>query len=117
MRSLDNKRKYNKDKIREIIGPNNNVRDIINFFDNIFDQIIIVDNISFVNYMIGNDIYLQDQKDGYLWVNYHKLWAVLSDQYSFVYRQIQGLIRIWMEITYKLGSLTPLFANFVAYMG
>ena len=109
MRSLENKRKYNKNKIREIIGPDINIIEIIKFFDNIFDQIIIVDKIRFVNYMIGNDIYFQDQKNGYLWVSYDKIWSILVDRYSLNYEQIQGLIRTMVEIPYGLGSLTAMF--------
>ena len=57
--------------------------------------------------MIGNEIYFQDQKNGYLWVNYGKIWSILSDQYSLSYEQIRGLVKIMVEIPYGLGSLTP----------
>ena len=107
MKSIINKRGYNKNKIRKIIGTNNNVLEIIKFFDNIFDQIIIVENIHFVNYMFGNNIYFQDQKNGYLWVNYLRIWSILGDQYSLSYGQIQGLIQIMVEVPYGLGPLTP----------
>ena len=107
MRSIINKREYNKNKIREIIGPNNNVRDIIKFFDNIFDQIIIIENIHFTNYMIDDKIYFQDPKNGYLWVSYPRIWSILEDQYSLSYGQIQRLIQTTIEVPYGLGSLTP----------
>ena len=98
MRSIINKREYNKNKIREIIGPNNNVRDIIKFFDNIFDQIIIIENIHFTNYMIDDKIYFQDPKNGYLRVNFREIWSILRDQYSLSYGQIQGLIQTMVEV-------------------
>ena len=107
MKSIINKRGYNKNKIRKIIGTNNNVLEIIKFFDNIFDQIIIVENIHFTNYMIGNNIYFQDQKNGYLWVNYYKIWSILYNQYSLNTLQIKGLIQIMVEVPYGLGPLTP----------
>jgi hypothetical protein len=77
------------------------------FFKNIFDQLEIVENSKFTNYIIGNDIYFQDPKNGYLRVSDSRIWSILSDQYSLSYEQIQGLVSIWMEMTYKLGSLTP----------
>ena len=108
MKSVKSIRKYNKAKIIEIIGPDINVRDIIDFFDNIFDQIIIVDYFNRTNYIIGNIVYFQDQKNGELWVNYGKIWLILRDQYSLSYEQIRGLIKIMVEIPYELGSLTPI---------
>ena len=107
MKSIINKREYNKDKIREIIGPKYNVRDIIKFFDNIFDQIIIIESNGCTNYMIDDKIYFQDPKNGYLWVSYPRIWSILEDQYSLSYGQIQGLIQIMVEVPYGLGSLTP----------
>jgi hypothetical protein len=117
MRSLKNRRKYNKDKIKEIIGSDINVLDIINFFDDIFDQITVLDCGYRTNYMIEDDIYFQDPKNGYLRVSYSRIWLILSNQYSLNYGQIQGLISIWMEITYKLGSLTPHSARFIKLIG
>jgi hypothetical protein len=107
MRTITAKRKYNKDKIREIIGSDINVRDIINFFDNIFDKLEIVEYGKFTNYIIGDDIYFQDQKNGYLWVNYSRIWKILSNQYLLDTLQKKGLIQTMVEIPYGLGSLTP----------
>ena len=74
------------------------------FMENIFDNLKLKGGF----YMIGDDIYFQDPKNGYLWVNFYKIWLILSEQYSLKDLQIKGLIKIWMEITYGLGSLTPL---------
>ena len=98
MKSIINKRKYNKDNIREIIGPKYNVLEIIKFFDNIFDQIIIIESNGCTNYMIDDKIYFQDPKNGYLRVNFREIWSILRDQYSLSYGQIQGLIQTMVEV-------------------
>ena len=75
---------------------------------NIFDNLKVVETNNRINYIIGDDIYLQDPKNGYLWFSYSKIWKILEDQYSLNSLQIRGLVSIWMEMTYGLGSLTPL---------
>ena len=76
--------------------------------ENIFDNLKVFDKNGHTIFMIGDDIYFQDPKNNYLWVNYDKIWFILSEQYSLnTTEQVKDLIRIWMEITYKLGSLTP----------
>ena len=77
------------------------------FFKNIFDQLEIKQSGRHTNYMIGNDVYFRDEKHGYLRVSYHRVWSILEDSYSLADGQIEGLIRIWMEMTYKLGLLVP----------
>ena len=78
------------------------------FFKNIFNNLEIVNEDGYTNYMIGDEIMFQDPKNRYIYVNYNEILRVLSDQYSLGHWQIKGLIQIWMEITYKLGSLTPI---------
>ena len=78
------------------------------FFKNMFNQLEVKQSGRYTNYMIDNDIYFQDPKNGYLWVDYHRVWLILMDRYSLNPQQIQGFIQIWMEMAYKLGPLTPL---------
>ena len=77
------------------------------FFKDIFDNLEVKQSGKFINYIIGDDIYFQDQKNGYIRSDYKKIWKILEDQYSLNSLQIRGLVSIWMEMTYKLGSLTP----------
>ena len=77
------------------------------FFKDIFDNLKVVNKNGYTNYIIGDEIYFQDPKNGYLWFSYSKIWKILEDQYSLNSLQIRGLVSIWMEMTYKLGSLTP----------
>jgi len=79
------------------------------FMKNIFDNLEVFKKPNYTNYMIGDDIYFHDPKNEFLWVSYRKIWSILIEQYSLKGSQIQELIKIWMEITYKLGSLTPIF--------
>jgi hypothetical protein len=74
---------------------------------NIFDNLEVFKKPNYTNYMIGDYIILQDLKNGYIRYNYEKIWLVLLDQYPLKDSQVNGLIKIWMEMTYKLGSLTP----------
>ena len=81
------------------------------FFKDIFDNLKVVNKNGYTNYIIGDEIYFQDPKNGYLWFSYSKIWKILEDQYSLNSLQIRGLVSIWMEMTYKLGSLTPRLYN------
>lgn len=81
------------------------------FMKNIFDKLEVVDYNVYTNYMIDYEVYFKNRKNGYLYVNFHRLWSILSHHYSLSYEQIPGLIRIWMEIVYGLGSLTPVRGN------
>ena len=83
------------------------------FMENIFDNLEVFKKPNYTNYKIGGDIYFQDPKNDYLWTNYTRIWSILSDQYYLKDSQIKGLIKIWMEITYGLGSLTPKNCTFV----
>jgi hypothetical protein len=86
------------------------------FMKNIFDQLEVKQSGKYTNYMIDDNIYFQDPKNGYLRVNCPRIWEILEDQYSLSYEQMKGLIRVWMEITYKLGSLKP-FDSFLLDKG
>ena len=77
------------------------------FMKNIFHQLEVKQSGENTNYMIDDKIYFQDPKNGLLRTNYYRIWSILEDQYSLSYGQVQGLISIWMEMAYKLGSLTP----------
>ena len=86
------------------------------FMKNIFDQLEVKQSGRYTNYMIDDKIYFRDPKNGLLRTNYYRIWKILEDQYSLSYEQIQGLIRIWMEMTYKLGSLTPFLQGVTGFM-
>jgi len=74
------------------------------FLSNIFNNLIIDGNY----YLFNGEKYLkQDLKNGYIFFKYYNFWTILNSQYSLSNGQIQDLIRIWMEMEYKLGSLTP----------
>ena len=68
------------------------------FMKNIFDQLTVVEYGRYTNYMIDDKIIFQDPKNGLFLVIYEKLWKILMDQYSLNRKQIQGLVRIWMEM-------------------
>ena len=87
------------------------------FFKNTFDQLEVKQSDRNTNYMIGNEIYFQDPKNGCLWVSYPRIWSILEDQYSLSYGQVRGLIQIWMEMVYGLGPLTPLIKAYFYYSG
>ena len=94
-------------EIKNIIGSDNvHTSEINNFFNNLTSKMVTNNNIDW--FIDNKKIMEQDQKNGYLWVSYSKIWKILFDQYSLNNLQIQGLIVNRVVIPYEMGSLTPL---------
>ena len=51
--------------------------------------------------------YYQDEKNGFGYINYNEIWLFFETFFGMEYKQIQGVIRDWLEETYNLKGLTP----------
>ena len=57
----------------------------------------------------GICLFEQDEKNGYLWINYYEIWSFFESNYSSNYADIKELISVWLKETTKLKPLTPGF--------
>jgi len=51
--------------------------------------------------------YYQDQKNGYIYVNYNRIWLFLESVFSMNHLEISELLKVWLEDTYNLRGVTP----------
>ncbi len=51
--------------------------------------------------------YYQDQKNGYIYVNYNRIWLLLESVFSMNHLEISELLKVWLEDTYNLRGVTP----------
>jgi len=51
--------------------------------------------------------YYQDEKNGYCYINFWKIWVFFLIVFGYKYSEIQQLIKEWLGETYNLGELTP----------
>ena len=51
--------------------------------------------------------YQKNKKNGYVYINYHKIWNFFTEVIGLNYNQIQSIIKKWLSQTYNLTGLTP----------
>ena len=51
--------------------------------------------------------YYQDQKNGWVYVNYVRIWSFLGSVFIMNDLKISELLKVWLEDTYNLGGYTP----------
>ena len=54
-------------------------------------------------------IYNPDEKNGYVYINYHRIWMFFKEVINIEYSEIQDIINKWLDETYNLTGLTPPF--------
>ena len=54
--------------------------------------------------------YYQDEKNGYVYISYDKIWSFLKSFFGLEYEQMKDIITYWLEETYNLKGLTPYMA-------
>jgi len=54
-------------------------------------------------------MYEQDEENGWVYINYDRIWSILEEDFHLNYTEIQGLIKVWLGETYNLRGLTPDF--------
>ena len=52
--------------------------------------------------------YYQDKKNGYIYINYDRIWSFLESVFSMNHLEISELLKVWLEDTYNLRGVIPL---------
>jgi hypothetical protein len=52
-------------------------------------------------------VYYQDEKNGWIWISYKKIWLFLESVFSMKDLEIKELLKAWLEDTYNLRGYTP----------
>jgi hypothetical protein len=56
--------------------------------------------------------YYRDQKNGWVYVNYVRIWSFLGSVFIMNDLKISELLKVWLEDTYTLRGVTPRGINF-----
>ena len=71
-------------------------------------------------YYVDNDrkplfMYNQNRKNGYVYVNYDKIWVFFESIFGLKGLQTQEILKVWLEETYNLRGLTPMTGKGLSY--
>jgi hypothetical protein len=56
----------------------------------------------------NNDVMMEyDQENGEVLISYDHIWSKIELLFHLNYRDIQSIMKVWLEETYKLGGVTP----------
>ena len=59
--------------------------------------------------------FYQNEKNGVCWFKSFDFWTVLRDDFDLKLEEIQGILRKWLDVTYNLRELTPIFAKSIPF--
>ena len=51
--------------------------------------------------------YYQNEKNGYVYINYERIWVFFESIFGLNYLQTQEILTIWLGETYNLRGVTP----------
>ena len=51
--------------------------------------------------------YYQDSKNGYVYINYDKIWVFFESIFGLNTLQTKEILKVWLEETYNLRGVTP----------
>ena len=51
--------------------------------------------------------YYQDSKNGYVCINYDRIWVFFESIFGLNTLQTQEILKVWLEETYNLRGVTP----------
>ena len=104
-----------------IITENQKEKIALNWMNNNFspDQLEVVEHPDYPNSIFyrknGIVVMEQDKKTKEFWFHYDKIWSFFESFFSMKYKEIQGLLDIWLEEAFKLKGYTPV-TNFQMIM-
>jgi hypothetical protein len=52
-------------------------------------------------------MYYQDEKNGYVYINYERIWQLLETIFGLNGLQVEEILKVWLEETYNLRGVTP----------
>ena len=53
--------------------------------------------------------YYQDSKNRYVYINYERIWVFFESIFGLKDPQTQDILKVWLEETYNLRGVTPVF--------
>ena len=78
------------------------------------DQLEVVESPKYPNSILykknGIVVMEQDKKNKRFWFDYDEIWSFFGSFFSMKYKEIQGVLEIWLEESFKLRGYTPLLA-------
>jgi len=51
--------------------------------------------------------YYQNEKNGPIWFSYNRIWSFFEEFFLMKHQEIQGILKDWLEETYKIRGVTP----------
>jgi hypothetical protein len=55
-------------------------------------------------------MYFQDSKNGCIYINYERIWVFFESIFGLKDPQTQEILTIWLEETYNLRGVIPLYS-------
>jgi len=57
-----------------------------------------------------NEIMMEyEEKKDYVWIHYNQIWSKIESIFHLNDDDIQSIMKVWLDETYKLERVTPLF--------
>ena len=79
------------------------------------DQLEVVEHPDYPNSIFyrknGKVVMEQDKKTKRFWFSYSEIWSFFESFFSMEFKEIQGLLKIWLEEAFKLKGYTPQVAH------
>jgi len=60
--------------------------------------------------------YYQNEKNGYVYINYERIWVFFDSIFGLSYLQTKEILTIWLEETYNLKGFTETYSNRYTYL-
>jgi len=57
--------------------------------------------------------HFQDVKNGSIWFSYNRIWSFFEQFFLMKSQEIQGILKDWLEETYKLMGFTPNISSWI----
>ena len=99
-----------------IITENQKEKIALNWMNKNFspDQLETVEHPDYPNKIFyrkdGKVVMELDKKNEHFWFDNNEFWKFFRFIFSMEYEEIQGLLKIWLEESFKLRGYTPLLA-------
>ena len=80
------------------------------------DQLEVIEHPDYPNSIFykknGKVVMEQDKKNKEFWFSYSQIWSFFKSFFSMEYKEIQGVLKIWLDEAFKLKGYTPEYINF-----
>ena len=96
-----------------IITENQKERIVLNWMNKNFslDQLEVAESPKYPNSIFykknGIVVMEQDKKTKRFWFSYSQIWSFFESFFTMEYKEILGVLKIWLEEDFKLKGYTP----------